>query len=473
MKILEMLSAQLAELYAKRSAAVAELDAIAELATTESRSALTTDEETAFAAAETIVRGIDDEIDPLEVRIGELTKIAERTALAATGAASRRPIVPGVSNAPTVEETRGMTPLQLADTATRALEARGADLEAARPLFLRHKSDTEWTRGMIARSTEAYTSGFMKMVTGRSHQLTSEERAAIAVGTTTQGGYLVPTHLDPSIILTNAGSTNVLRQISRVVTLTREKTWNGVSTAGSTASWDGEYTAVSDDSPTFAQPSIPTYKAQGFVQASFEAIDDIEGLAGEVLMILGDAKDRLEASAFATGAGSTAPKGIFTACDANTNVEFTSATAATLALADLTALKRSVPVRFRGNGTWVMNPVYADAIRALGTAVSASFSGDITGANTASLLGRPVVELEEAPSTQTTTVRDNEIIYGDFRNFIIVDKPGSTAVDYIPNLFDATTGLPDGRRGWFMTWRTGSDVSNITSFALLQDKTSA
>ena len=115
MKILEMLHDNLAALHVKRAAAIVEMDAIAELAQTESRSALTADEDTAFAAAEALVRGFDAEIDPLQARIVELEKIAERSALAARGQNSRRPIVPGVHDIPTVEDARGMTPTQIGD----------------------------------------------------------------------------------------------------------------------------------------------------------------------------------------------------------------------------------------------------------------------------------------------------------------------------------------------------------------------
>ena len=171
--------------------------------------------------------------------------------------------------------------------------------------------------------------------------------------------------------------------------------------------------------------------------------------------------------------GSAQPTGIFTALDANTNVEVTSTTAATIGLVDLQGLRRAVPVRFRGRSTWVMNPVYADAIKALGTALSASYSTDITAANADRLLGSPVVETDDAPTTQTTTVRDNEIVIGDFSNFVIVDKPGSMAVSFIPHLFSTTTNLPDGTSGWLMQWRNGSDSINDLAFRLLQDKTSA
>ena len=120
-----------------------------------------------------------------------------------------------------------------------------------------------------------------------------------------------------------------------------------------------------------------------------------------------------------------------------------------------------------------MAPIYADAIKGLGTAISASFSGDITQSNNGNLLGLPMYESENAPTTQTTTVRDNEIVVGDFSNYVIVDKPGSMAVDFIPNMFATANNLPDGRRAWFMHWRNGADASNVRAFAMLQDKTTA
>ncbi|PWG74840.1 phage major capsid protein, partial [Enterococcus hirae] len=78
------------------------------------------------------------------------------------------------------------------------------------------------------------------------------------------GGYLVPFQLDPTVIITSDGSTNPVRQIARKVVATGD-TWNGVSSAAVSWSWDAEAAEVSDDATTFAQPSIPIYKAAGFV----------------------------------------------------------------------------------------------------------------------------------------------------------------------------------------------------------------
>jgi HK97 family phage major capsid protein len=465
MKYADILRAQVDELEAERTALLEELDTLAPVEGDETRSA----EAVEVRAAEIVARGqaIKADVDAKVARIGELDALAtERAAV---------PSAPAFIKSEKLEATdiRSLPAAKLVDQITRSVEDHDIDPDHARKLVKRHGADRDWLTGIAVRSTDVYSSAFGKLMTGREYDLTSEERAAVAVGTTTQGGFLVPTHLDPTLILTNSGSSNAIRALARVVTLGREKTWNGVSTAGSDFSWDAELAEVSDDSPTFAQPSIATHVGAGFIQASYQAFEDIENLASDVAMLLADGRDRLEAAAHATGNGSTQPKGIFTALDANAGSEVVSATAATIALADLTGLKRAVPVRYRGSSTWLMNPVYADAIKALGTAVSASYSGDITVGAPSVLLGRPLVESDEAPSTQTTTVRDNEIVVGDFSQYVIVDKPGSTSLDFIPNLFNTTTNLPDGRRGWYMRFRSGADVTNALAFRLLQDKTSA
>jgi len=132
-----------------------------------------------------------------------------------------------------------------------------------------------------------------------------------------------------------------------------------------------------------------------------------------------------------------------------------------------------VPVRWRGRSSWLMNPQWALEIQNLGTALGASYSSDLPQGTTDTLYRRPVVESDDAPNTATTTVRDNRIVFGDFTNYVIVDKPGSFAVEYIPVMFNTATNLPDGRRGWYCHWRTGADSVNDLAFRLLQDKTSA
>jgi HK97 family phage major capsid protein len=368
----------------------------------------------------------------------------------------------------------------LVDANLKAIEGRDlgtGDNEAHFERTLkRHSNDVAWAASLLARSRPEYETGFSKLMLGRGELLTNEERTAMSVGSNTNGGYLLPTHLDPTIILTNSGSSNVIRQIAKVVTLGQGLiTWNGVTSAGVTASWDGELAEVSDDTPTMARVSIATNVAQAFVQGSIAAFDDIAGLQSDVMMLFADARDRLEGAAHATGSGSSnQPKGIFTAANASTGVQVTSTTGATIGEVDIHALYRAVPVRWRGRGIWLTNPLYALAVKRLGTAVSSSFSGDLTQPTSERWLGRPVVESDDAPTTQTTTALDNEIIFGDIASaYTIVDKPGGMSVEFVPQLFNTANNLPDGRRGFFAYWRTGADAVNLAALRMLVDKTTA
>lgn len=433
-------------------------------------SALTADQQSRWDALdgeEASLRSGIAEAEATEQRAARVAESRARWGVTFKPSAGQRGVMP-------VDATRA----QRVDAFLRSVDGMidGTDSQRhAERLFRRHAADERWARQIVARSHPDYLSAFSKLVTGREAFLTEEEkRAAFAVGTNTAGGYMVPTHLDPTLIMTNSGSSNVIRSISRVVTLTDgSNTWNGVSTAGATASWDAELTEVSDDTPAVARVSVPTYSGRALLQASIEAFEDVSGLESDAAMILADAKDRLEGAAHATGSGSGQPTGIFTALDANTNVEIISTTAATIGLVDLNAVYRGVPVRWRGKSTWLMNPLYNLAIKSLGTAVSASYTGNLLEGTPDRLLGRPVVESDDAPTTQTTTANDNELVFGDFSNFVIVDKPGSAAVEFIPHMFNTSNNLPDGRRAWFMHWRNGSDSVNDLAFRLLQDKTSA
>lgn len=474
MKYLDILRNRLAELTEQRDAAFNEMEAITEVAAVENRSALTDDETAAFDEARGKVTGFDEQIDTTKARIDELEKIAERHATA-----TEVPQVIRKAEPTDVLEDRSATPTQLADAVTRALENEygdGPEVAQTRKLLKRHSADTAWARQVLARSTPLYERAFGKLIAtgGQMGALSSDEQRAIAIGTNTQGGFMVPTVIDPTFIYTNDGASAAIRAISRVVTLTgAANAVTGVATAGITASWDAELEEVSDDAPALSQPTVPIHRAQAFVPYSIESDQDIPSLTEQLRGALADAKDRLEAAAFATGSGTGEPTGIFTALDANTNVELSNTTAGSIGLVDLHATYRAVPVRWRNRSTWLMNPLWAGAIRQLGSAVGASFTGDLRDPYPERIIGRPLVESDDAPETQATTTIDNVLVFGDFSNYVIADKPASMMVEFIPHVFGATNSRPIGARALYAFWRTGADSVNDLAFRLLQDKTSA
>jgi len=238
MKYLEIMRAKLAELVAERNAAIAEMETVTAAAETESRSALTPEEDARFGVAKAKVDDVDAKITEARARVAELEEIEARTAEVAK--IKSVTFAGPVSSTDDVLENRSATPQQLADAVTRSLEHRvdaPENMAHVRSLVLKHRSDRDWARGLLSRSTEAYEAAWAKVITGRAYDLTAEERTALSTVTNANGNFLVPTHLDPTVILSNSGTSNVIRALSRVVTVTRpgDTSWQGISSAGVTA----------------------------------------------------------------------------------------------------------------------------------------------------------------------------------------------------------------------------------------------
>jgi HK97 family phage major capsid protein len=296
------------------------------------------------------------------------------------------------------------------------------------------------------------------------YKLAEAHRRAMTL-TDAAGGFLVPFTLDPTIILTNAGSANPFRQVSTVRTITTDS-WNGVSSAGVNAEWLAEAAQVSDDSPTFAQPSITPKKAGAWVQGSFEVLAD-SGFAAEVGPLLADAKDRLEATAFTTGNGTSQPKGVITAVSAVSGSVVNSATTDTYAAADVYAVEQALPPRYRltGKPSWMANKAIINKTRQFDTAGGSSFWANFGMGQPEQLLGAPIYEASAMDGTITASSENYALLLGDFRNYYIIDRVGMTMV-YEP-LVKGANNRPTGEAGWFAYWRVGGDVVNADAFRLL------
>lgn len=376
------------------------------------------------------------------------------------------------------------SPAEVRDSALRTLE-RAAKLYDVDPDGLAHaerlaRQHTSNARHIATYGTDLYGQAWAKRMTGREFSLTPDEQRALVVGTTTSAGSMVPTHLDPTIILTNSGAYNPFRQFGRVVTLPSPgpNTWNGVTSAGMTFSEVAESSAIADGSPETAAPSIPTFSAKGHAKASYEAMEDVAGLSASVASMFADARNNYEAARFATGNGSSQPQGVITALDANTFVEVDNTTAATLGLVDLHAALNGLSARFRDRATWIMSPAILGTIQQLGATEGAGYSTDATQSYTSQILGRPVGLSSSFPGTPSSTTEvENWLAVGDFSNFVIVDKVGMSSI-YYPVAVDGS-GVPTGEAGWVAWFRQGSEVvysgtaTTNRAFVLLQDQTSA
>jgi HK97 family phage major capsid protein len=321
------------------------------------------------------------------------------------------------------------------------------------PLIARH---------MLLTGSPEYHEQFREYISSRGTYVGEAMRAAMSL-TDANGGYLVPFTLDPTIILTNAGAANPFRQISSIRTIATD-TWNGVTSAGVSAEWTAEGTEAADASPTLGQPVITPKKADAWVFGSYEVLAD-SGFASELGMLLSDAKDRLEAAAFATAnTGATIPRGVVAAVAAVTASIVTSATTGALVIGDIYNTSDALRPRDAAMASWAGNKKIYSKIRQFDTSGGGSFWANLGMGTPSLLLGQPQYEASAMAAAVTTGA--NILLAGNFKEFYIIDRVGMSVM-YEP-MVKGTNGRPSGQGGWFAFWRVGSDVVDPAAFRLLQ-----
>jgi HK97 family phage major capsid protein len=289
----------------------------------------------------------------------------------------------------------------------------------------------------------------------------AEEQRNLNVTTGSAGQFAIPFALDPSIILTSTGVLNPLRNLGRVETIVGATTWKGVASDGVVAAFGAEGAVATDASPTLVQPSITVQKAFCFVPFTIEASQDWGGLQQELVVLMNDAKNILEATKFLLGSGTNEPGGILNIGGTGgltTTQRVQTATSATYAVADPWALKAALPPRFIPATTYAAGPAIWDKTYrfvAQGSTTEPRQFGD--GDRGGDFLGAPKEEL--STFVVTTTTGSKIMVAGDFNTgYRIVDRIGGTA-ELIPHLFGAAQGnLPVGMRGLYYYFRVGGGV---------------
>ncbi len=282
--------------------------------------------------------------------------------------------------------------------------------------------------------------------------------------TSTNGGLLVPFTLDPTIILTNSGIAGPIRSISTVKTVATN-TWNGVTSAGVTASWTAEGVETADASPTFTQPTITPKRADAWVNGSYEVLAD-SGFASELGRLLGDAKVRLEEAAFATAnVGATRPRGVVAAVAAVTASLVSSITISTYAVGDTYNTSDALRPRDAAQASWIANKKIFSLTRRFDTSGGSAFWANLGMGIPNQLIGQPAYECSTMGSVITTGA--NVLLVGNFSEYYIVDRVGMSVI-YDPLIRSTGNNRPTGQAGWFAMWRVGGDVVDVDAFRLLQ-----
>lgn len=320
---------------------------------------------------------------------------------------------------------------------------------------------------MLITGSEVYERAFGKVLRHGSDVMCSQEerqalvRSGQTLGTNGTGGYAVPFQLDPTVILNNAGTTNPIRTMARVEQIVG-KQWQGVTSAGVTAVRGAEGDVAPDNTFSLAQPVVSTNRVQGFVPFNIEIDLAWGALRSEITTLLVDAKAREEDS-FITGDGvtGTQPGGVVGSLSGNT---VTAGGVASLSANDIYALQTALDPRWEPNSAFLAHKGIYHKVRQFDTAGGAQLWARIGDGRPNELLSYRAEAASAMASTLTTG--NKVVLYGDFSQFLIVDRIGMN-VELVPHLFDTTTGRPTGQRGIYAVWMNNSVILNATAFKLL------
>ena len=422
----------------------------------------------------TAIASLDEEAGELR---GELTSDEQRIAEvrdAARNGSARTESGDGALGLGRATETPAQRDRTVQDAALRAIERHAGEVESGaseRLEQLVRRDRTGLDAGYIAAiADEHWRTAFGKILAHgeamAALRMTNEERAAVqrvgsamelramAEGTGSAGGYGVPYALDPTILLSNNGAINPIRDLASIVqVLTNE--WKGVSSEGVTAEFAAEGAEAEDGTPTLAQPKITLERAHAFVPFSIEMQMDYRGLEQELAGMLTDAKALLEAEKFLSGAGhaSHEPEGVLTGLTNTQRVQ--TAAEKAIAVGDVYALKEAVPARFIVDAEWAASETTYDALWKLVAQADAA-QAKIMDSRSGPLLGRPM-QVWSSMSSAVTTSKAKPLVIGDWdMGFRIADRIGMS-IELVPHLF-GENGRPTGQRGVYAFWRTGSTV---------------
>ncbi len=376
----------------------------------------------------------------------------------------------------------------LRDATLRLLDSRdaghlsGAQKARVERLTEKRTGDTDGdavARLVIATSRPAYRSAFAKMISSGGPAFDAGEieainnvrslQRAMGIGAGGTGGYAVPALIDPTLILTSQGTPNSILSLARVETITTD-TWRGLSSAGVSWGFHAEGTEAGDNSPTVAQPSVTTRRADGFIPFSIEVGQDWPSFAADMATLLAEGYSELLVDKLTSGtAGSNEPNGLISSLDALTtpaNIEVQ--TAGTLGAGDVYKLWRNLPVRFRTGASWMSSTDIENAIRQNGV-TDPNFTVNMTAEGIPALFGKAYAENDYMNVLPAGTGTQPLLAVGDFKGYLVAQRAGMT-VEYVPHLFGNTNSRPTGQRGFFAWARVGAGVVNPNAFRLLVNR---
>ena len=284
-----------------------------------------------------------------------------------------------------------------------------------------------------------------------------EQRAALQVGTASEGGYTVAQECERQLI-------EALREYGVMFQLgttfrTGESGQVHVPTVATraTAALTAEEAAFTESEDTFGEVLFDSYKIGVIMKISDELLNDsIFDLAAFMARSSGQAIAVRANNYFVIGTGSGQPNGITVAA----TVGKTAAAAAAITSDELIDLYHSVLSPYRARSSWIMRDATIAAVRKLKeTTNQYLWQPGLQAGATDLLLGRPVYSDPDVPALATTA---KTVVFGDISAYWIREV-GSTTVKRLEELYAA-----NGQVGFRVDRRLDGDLVDTAAVKTLQ-----
>jgi len=260
-------------------------------------------------------------------------------------------------------------------------------------------------------------------------------KAALNEGTTSQGGYLVPTKYSNELVKPLTLGSILRAAGARVIPVDGTNSFKVPTLTNSTkAILTAEATNYNEVEPTVGEVTVTPWKYTKLVKTSEELLADSR-IPVEA-MVTDDAANAFvlaENDAFTVGAGTTAPQGITVGATQGVTAAGTSAITAE----EIIDLYHAVPQQYRDRATWLMKDSTLKLIRKLrenGTTGAFLWQPAISAGQPETILGRPVYTCPDMPAATTGNAA---IVFGDLTYYWIFDF-GQPFVQRLNELYAAT-----------------------------------
>lgn len=284
------------------------------------------------------------------------------------------------------------------------------------------EDDPQLAKTLRQRSTAAYAKNYRRYLRFGGNG----ESLGLVVGDDSRGGYTAPTGFS-SLFIKFLDDATPIRQLSTVLPPTNLKSVGMLSydTDFADADWSAEVPAsdISEDSAArFGTRELTPHLFSKAVRASRKI------LKNSTLMLEQFVAQRLaykfaitENKSYLVGTGAQQPLGMFVASanGISTDRDTTCASTSVFTADELIDLQHSVKDAYRATGTWIVSRTFRKMVRKLKDSQNNYLMVMNTASGIDTLLERPIVVDENAPSTFTTG--QYVAIFGDIKFYYIQD----------------------------------------------------